>query len=66
MKCSTCQATADTRKARHAHAVATGHDLFVPTAEAMARYEERVAEFAAAGPRTHYVSPLTLFINRAR
>lgn len=54
MKCSTCQTTADTRSARKAHVLATGHEAFVPTAEAIARYEERVAEAEAAGPRTYY------------
>lgn len=64
MQCATCGLTTDTKRERKAHSIATGHDAYVPTAAAMAAYE--AAKATAPVERTHYVSPLTLWVNRRR
>lgn len=64
MKCSTCGTRTDTKKARKAHSISTGHDFYEPTAEAMAAYEAKLA--APAQERTYYVSPLAIFLNQPK
>lgn len=64
MNCTTCSARTDSRSARKAHVLATGHDAFEPVVAAAApvarsSWDDRVDEMVAAGWSREYAEAIT-------